>query len=225
MANPDGFPINRDRRGRFVVAARVILLGRAPLVGKTLVGRKLAGRLEYGCISTDDLADAIMAVTTEQTHPHLHLLEQKDHRKYFVTRSVARMVADAEYRNEGLWPAMKKVIVKHAEWAPPVVIEGWHLAPKKVAQLELPGILSLWLVAEEAVFRQRVKEQASSFAQTSMAEELIRKFIDRSIALNDSVREAAESLGLPVVKVGQGETVGDIFEKCWKVVGLERPKV
>ena len=197
---------------------RVILIGGAPLVGKTVVGRKLAARLEYGCISTDDIADGIMAVTTEQTHPHLHLLEQKDHRKYFVTRTVARMVADAEYRNEGLWPALKKVIVKHAEWAAPVVLEGWHLVPKKVAQLELPGILSLWLVGEEAVFRERVQEQAGSFEQTSMAEELVRKFIERSMALNDGIREAAESLGLPVVKVGQGETVGEVFEDCWETL-------
>ncbi|MCP4713321.1 MAG: cytidylate kinase-like family protein [Planctomycetes bacterium] len=188
------------------------------MVGKTLVGRKLAARLEWGCVSTDDLVDGILAVTTEQTHPQLHLLEQKDHRKYFVTRSVARMVADVEYRNDGLWPAMKKVIVKHAEWAPPVVLEGWHLMPEKVAQLGLPGILSLWLVADDEVLRQRVMEQSASFEQTSMAEELVRKFIDRSIALNESIREASEASGLAVVKVGQLETVEEVVGKCWEVV-------
>ena len=199
------------------MSARVILLGGAPLLGKTVVGRKLAVRLEYGCLATDDLADGIMAVTTEQTHPHLHLLEQRDHRKYFVTRSVARMVADAEYRNEGLWPAVKRVIVKHAEWAPPVVIEGWHLVPKKVAQLGMGGILSLWLVGDDEVFRERVLEQSVSFEQTSMGEELVRKFIERSIALNKGILEGAESFGLPVVKIAQGDTIEKVVEDCWRI--------
>ena len=36
------------------------------------MARKLAARLEYGCLATDDLGMAIGAVTTVQSHPALH---------------------------------------------------------------------------------------------------------------------------------------------------------
>ncbi|KPK76337.1 MAG: hypothetical protein AMJ79_06965 [Phycisphaerae bacterium SM23_30] len=198
--------------------ATVILLGGAPLVGKTAVARKLAGQWAYGCVSTDDLADAITAVTTPQSHPHLHLLEQKDHRKYFIKHTAARLVADAEYLNEGLWPALKKIIIKHGERADPLVIEGWHLMPHRVAQLDQKGIYSLWLVAEREFFEQKVHQQAELFHQTAMADELMRKFIERSTIINDNIRQAATSLSLPIVEVSPPDTTEEIYERCLEVI-------
>ena len=179
----------------------IILIGGAPLIGKTVVARKLAAQLEYSCLSTDDLINAIIAVTTPQSHPHLHILEHKDHRKYFIKNSVARLVADAEYCIEGLWPAVKKIIIKHTEQAAPILIEGWHLLPKKLAQLDLPNIFSIWLVTQRDFFEQKIAQQAELFRQIPMGQELSRKFIDRSAIVNDNIRQAASSWKLPMVEV------------------------
>ena len=51
---------------------RVILVGGAPMSGKTTVTSRLAATLGYGCLSTDDLGEALRAVTTKDLHPHLH---------------------------------------------------------------------------------------------------------------------------------------------------------
>ena len=41
--------------------------------GKTTVAHMLAAKLGYGCLSTDDLGEAMRAVTTKDAHPHLHM--------------------------------------------------------------------------------------------------------------------------------------------------------
>ena len=46
---------------------RVILIGGAPMSGKTAVAHMLAATLGYGCLSTDDLGAAIRAVTTKDS--------------------------------------------------------------------------------------------------------------------------------------------------------------
>ena len=48
---------------------RVILVGGAPMSGKTTVTSRLAATLGYGCLSTDDLGEALRAVTAENSHP------------------------------------------------------------------------------------------------------------------------------------------------------------
>jgi cytidylate kinase len=55
---------------------RVILIGGAPMSGKTTVAQMLAATLGYGCLSTDDLGAAIRAVTTKDSHPHLQVTFQ-----------------------------------------------------------------------------------------------------------------------------------------------------
>jgi len=59
---------------------RVILIGGAPMSGKTMVAHRLAATLGYGCLSTDDLGEAIRAVTTKDSHPHLHPMDGYDYR-------------------------------------------------------------------------------------------------------------------------------------------------
>ena len=196
----------------------VILIGGAPLVGKTVVGRKLAVRLEYGCLSADDLAEGIIAVTNSQTHPHLHAMELEDHRRYFMTHTVARMVMDARYRHEACWPALKRVIMKHVGGIDGLVIEGWGLLPDKVAQLDGTCIKSIWLAAEREVFEQRVFQQEEFFQATAMKEHFMSQFIDRSVRYNDEIRNEAESYQLPVVEVRLNDGVEDIVEMCMKVV-------
>ena len=196
----------------------VILIGGAPLIGKTAAARKLAVQLEYPCLATDDLADAVIAVTTAQSHPHLHLLEQKDHRKYFVKNTIARLVADAQYRNEGLWPAVNNVIAKHLESAAPVIIEGWHLLPAKIAQNPRPALASIWLIAEPALFEHRVQQQARTLGQYAPAAELIRKFIDRSTTINDQIQKTADFYDLPTVDVSPSATPDDLCRLCLEII-------
>jgi hypothetical protein len=95
---------------------RVILISGAPMSGKTTVAHRLAAILGYGCLSTDDLGEAIRAVTTKDSHPHLHPMEGYDYREYYVTRSPDALIADVSREHRALWPAVERVIRTHATW-------------------------------------------------------------------------------------------------------------
>jgi 2-phosphoglycerate kinase len=74
----------------------VILIGGPPMIGKTTIASRLAARLDYGTMSTDDLGQCIRDVTTPDSHPNLHLMSGIDHREYYVSRSTERLIRDAE---------------------------------------------------------------------------------------------------------------------------------
>ena len=67
---------------------KVIVIGGAPIVGKSAAPRRLAVRLEYGCISTDDPNQAIRAATSRESHPAFHAMDGLDYREYYISYSV-----------------------------------------------------------------------------------------------------------------------------------------
>jgi len=92
--------------------------------GKTTVAYRLAAILGYGCLSTDDLGEAIRAVTTKDSHPHLHPMDGYDYREYYGTRSPDALIADVSLEHRALWPAVERVIRKHATWAHQALLKG-----------------------------------------------------------------------------------------------------
>jgi 2-phosphoglycerate kinase len=194
---------------------KVILIGGAPMTGKSTLGRALAARLGYGCLSTDDLGQAINALTTTESHPALHEVDGADYREYCITRSVPELIADAERRHAALWPAIAAVITAHAAWwDDPTLIEGWALYPARVAGLGLPDVASVWLVADDEALEARLRAATDFISGVSDEQTLIRNFLARSRWQNARIsREAAEA-GLPAITVsGQTETA-DIVARC-----------
>jgi 2-phosphoglycerate kinase len=72
--------------------SKVFLIGGPPFVGKSSVARCIAGRFGFNCICTDDIAKAIRAVTTVQTHPGLHSADDADYQDYFTKFSVEALI-------------------------------------------------------------------------------------------------------------------------------------
>ncbi len=192
----------------------VLIIGGAPLVGTAEVARKIAARWEYGCLSTDDLIQAVRAVTTSQSHPQFHLLQQKDHRQYFITHTVNRLATDLQYQNESVWPAVKKAIEHHIEAGMGIVIEGWALLPDRIAKLELPRINSLWLMADEAFFQRQVQQEHDFFETGPMEDVFARKFAARSATINENIRKAADVYNLPIIEIIQDDTIENITDRC-----------
>ncbi len=199
---------------------KVILIGGAPLIGKTTVARKVAARLEYGCTSSDDLDQAIIAVTNPKTHSNLHIMEKEDHRQYFITKSAARLADDARKMHETGWPALERVIRNHAGWGTPIVLEGWGLLPEKVANLALDNVLSIWLVGENDVFDQRVQHESKFFDATSMKEVFIEKFIGRSLWYNNFLREEAGRMKMNLIETGCNDQPEQIAARCFAILEM-----
>lgn len=190
------------------------------MVGKSTLARKLAAHLAYGCLSTDDIGQAIGAVTTAQSHPAFHEMDGGDYREFYITRSVDDLIADAERRHAALWPAIARVISAHATWGDPVVLEGWALYPSKVAQLELHIVASLWLVADDQVLEARVRAAVDFYQGASDEEAMIRHFVARSVWHNRLLFQQADNLGLPIIRVDEFDTTDDIINTCFSKLSM-----
>ena len=79
------------------------------MIDKTTIARRLAARLDYGTMSTDDLGQSIRDVTTPDSHPNLHLMSGIDYREYYVSRSTERLVQDAENQRQAACLPSKQV--------------------------------------------------------------------------------------------------------------------
>ncbi len=198
---------------------RVILIGGAPMSGKTTAAHLLAAQLGYGCLSTDDLGEAIRAVTTQDSHPHLHPMEGYDYREYYVTRSPGALIADVSREHQAMWPAVQRVIRKHATWGEPLIIEGWSLWPEWVTQLRLPSVHALWFVAQEETFHERLVQAVEFYGGASDEETMRRHYLARSCWYNARLKEAVNTLGLTSIVLPLRAPAQAIVEMCLEQLG------
>ncbi|MBE13725.1 MAG: hypothetical protein CL744_09110 [Chloroflexi bacterium] len=77
-------------------------------------------------------------------------------------------------------PAVEAVIPSHADWAGPIVNEGWTLMPEAVANLNLRSVESLWMVAEDSFLKQRIRANEDFWRGVSDEELMIQLCLERS---------------------------------------------
>lgn len=178
----------------------VVLIGGAPGVGKTTLGRALAARIDATSLTVDDLLTAAQAVTTPESHSGLHVMAHGDSIEYFTTNSVARLIEDASTQHEATWPAIERVVRKRARWGPRIVIDGWALRPDKVAALGLENVFSLWLVVDRKVLEERERANAGYFDRSRDPERMLQNFLGRSLWHNDVIERQAAELRLDILR-------------------------
>lgn len=180
--------------------SRVFLIGGAPGVGKTTLGRSLAAKIGITSLSTDDILTAAKAVTTPASHPGLHVMSAVPSAEYFTNRTLDQLEEDATAQHEATWPAIEKVIRSHATWGPSIVIEGWALSPARVRQLGLRNVKSLWLVADPKGFAERERKNAEFFRPSSDPERMFLNFVGRSRWHNEFTEEQASVHGFDILR-------------------------
>jgi len=180
---------------------RIILVGGAPLSGKTSLSKAIARRLEMAHISTDDISTAIRAITSAESHPALHYLDVDGcFRDYYPSRTPERLMEDAMAFHRAAWPAIEAVARAHADWDRPALIEGWGILPEFVAGIGLENTKAVFLIPEETVHEQRCRADISFWEGAADEEGLIRSFARRSILFGRMLEASAREHGLPVLR-------------------------
>lgn len=200
----------------------VFLIGGAPGVGKTTLACSLAAKLSeasdgsIASLTVDDLLTVAQTVTTPESHPGLHVMRKVSHLEYFTDSTVDQLKADAELQHAAAWPLVESLIVKHAGWAPsPIVIDGWHLRPDRVADLNLPGVWSAWIVIEPDVLAAREAKNTGWLRGSSNPERMLGNFLARSLWYNDLIRTQASGLGMNILYQDGHASVDDL---CTRVL-------
>ena len=91
-------------------------------------------------MAIDDLGTAVRALTTPPFQPALQPLAGWDYRAYDMAHTPATLIHPSMQEHQALGPAIAAVIHAHLRWAGPVILEGWQLAPARVASLAHPQL-------------------------------------------------------------------------------------
>lgn len=180
---------------------KVILLGGAPNTGKTTVSRLIASRLNYACLSTDDLLKAITSVTTPKSHPHFHFMAGWETQEYYVHHPVDKLILHTIERFKFFRKAIEAVVKSHVSREEPIVIEGFGLWPEEFKNLNLPDVGMVWLVADEILLDKRTRNIKPLYEGASDEERMIQNYVGRSVWYNSKVIEAVGRLDIPSIKV------------------------
>jgi len=193
---------------------KVVLIGGAPMSGKTTISRQLASRLGYAGLSTDDLGEAVRAITTPQSHPDLHPMAGFDYREFYVCHSVDTLISYISKQHQALWPAIAAVIRTHATWGQPIIIEGWNLYPAWVKKLELPNIKSIWLIADDELLEQRIINEEGFYQGASNDEAMIQNYLGLTVWYNSQLKKEVERLAMPAIPLGPDISSQEVSEQC-----------
>ncbi len=182
------------------------------MIGKTTLAREIACRLQYDCISTDDIGAAIASVTDPVSHPAFHYMGNRDFREYYITSHPNDLIRDINRQHEALWPALLTLVRNHSTWANAAIIEGWALRPEYVARLS-GDISGLFLLADAALIEARIR--FSYFSRGASDEErMIQRYLERSLWYNARIREQVGNLGLKSVSISVDKTPNEIARAC-----------
>ncbi|MCD9874632.1 AAA family ATPase [Streptomyces guryensis] len=204
------------RRGVGVHGVRVVLIGGTSNVGKSTVGRAVAERLGFAYRSTDLLArhPGRPWRTPEREVPG-HVAE------HYASLTVDELITSVLAHYERLWPRIRTLIATHAaqdEAGAGLVLEGSALWPVRVAGLDVPHTAAVWLTADEAVLRARVRTGGRYEAATAEERALMDSFLARTERYQSLMVEALDELGLGCIDAGAGRTVAALVESVLDAV-------
>ncbi|WP_420168615.1 AAA family ATPase [Streptomyces violaceoruber] len=187
---------------------RVVLIGGTSNTGKSTVAGRLAERLGFEHRSTDGLArhpGRPWRTPEHEVPPHVA--------EHYATSTPDELLASVLAHYERLWPRIEELITDRARpGAAGLVLEGSALMPERVARLTVPRTAAVWLTADDAVLRDRVRT-AGRYARASEKERLLMdRFLARTHRFQTRTVEAAESLGLARLDVGGGRTVEELAD-------------
>jgi 2-phosphoglycerate kinase len=198
----------------------VILIGGAPLSGKTIVAHVIGQRCGMPVISTDHLGEAARAVTNPTSHADLHRCNLIDYREYYTSKPPEQLLDDALLAHQALWPAIEAVIRRHLAWAGPAVIEGWALLPPLVRSIAMPRLRAVWIAAPEPAMRSRLEPQSEFLRGAPAPSLLMERFVSRSARMNDWLRDQARACALPFVVLSGLESPQQVSSMCLDAMGL-----
>ncbi|MEW2401608.1 hypothetical protein [Streptomyces sp. NPDC046862] len=197
--------------------ARVVLIGGTSNVGKSTVAQAVADRLGFECLSTDRLArHPGRPWRTPEREVPAHVAE------HYGTLTVDELIVSVLDHYERLWPRIEELVTDRAGGGGTtsgLVLEGSALWPTRVATLTVPRTAAVWLTADDALVRARVRAAGHYETATAAERHLMDQFLARTKRYQTLMLQAVDSLGLQRVDAGAGRSVAELADVVMGAVG------
>ncbi|MFB7470971.1 hypothetical protein [Kitasatospora sp. NPDC056184] len=199
---------------------RVVLIGGTSNTGKSTVARLVAERLGFECRSTDALArhpGRPWPVPGWEVPPHVA--------EHYRTLSVDELIASVLGHYARLRPRIEELVTRRVAegGGPGLVLEGSALWPAAVAGLVGPDTAALWLTADEAVIRERIRRDGRYAEATGDGRYLMDAFLARSVRYQELMAAELDRLGLVGLDAGDGRSARELADAVLAVAAERRP--
>lgn len=197
--------------------AKVLLVGGAPLSGKTTLAARMATRLDWDHLHGDDLARAARALAPAPLRAVLDYMAGHDWRDYYLAKSLNEQLEGALAAHRAVWPAIEAIVEARLTWGRPAVIDWWGLIPEIVVaskHARSPSVRALWLHVPGDVFASRLEREPGFYRGARDERGLIAAFAVRSQAFNDLYRAEALKQGCSVLGAAPAESVEALADRA-----------
>ena len=197
---------------------KVILIGGSSHVGKSTLSKSLVATLGWRHVSTDSLArhpGRPWKPATEKVPDHVE--------KHYLCLSVNELIDDVlrHYRTN-VWPKVEAIVASHSNdiSTAGIVLEGSALWPEFVTSLNFHRCAAVWLTASEKVFRQRIHNESLYCSKSPRERMMIDKFLERTLAYNARMVEAASQHDFILVDVLQSN-ITELTKRCLSALSID----
>lgn len=152
----------------------IILIGGAPTVGKSYLGKRLAEELKLPWISTDTIREILRkVVTNQQQFPHLLHTERYTAEQYLTTFTPEQIVRHQIEESHDTWKGVKALIETDYVWKS-FIVEGVGILPELVHKdfAENKAVKPIFLITEnkerihEVVFKRGLWDDADKYSDS-----------------------------------------------------------
>jgi predicted kinase len=198
---------------------RAVLIGGTSHTGKTTAARAVADRLGFAHVSTDLLArhpGRPWRTPEREVPPHV-----AEHYRTLGTDELIASVLDHYAR---LWPRIADLVASAgADGGAGLVVEGSAVWPTRAARLGVPGTAAVWLTADPAVLRARVRRSGGHPDATEDERHLIDRFAARAVRFQELLLDAAADVGGTVIDNGADRSAAAAADAVLTAVAARPP--
>jgi 2-phosphoglycerate kinase len=189
--------------------AVIFLIGGTSHCGKSTLAELLSATIHAKLLSTDSLA----------RHPGRPWKQPPEvlprHvAEHYTSLSADELVASVYVHYEKLWPSIYSIIASHLQTSARLVIEGSALLPQAVHTLKHERIVAVWLYASADFLVKRIHTSSNYQEKTTYEQQLINKFIERTLAFNEVLMKQAAVLNLRNIAVEDFPDTEALIKAC-----------
>ena len=143
--------------------------------------------------------------------------------EHYLCLSVEDLMEDVlRHYRANVWPKVKAIVASRLDdtSATGLVLEGSALWPEFATSLDFDRVGALWLTAAEETFRQRIYTNSRYSTKAPREQEMIDKFLQRTIAYNARMVEIVNRRGFNLVDVMDSNAT-ELAERCLLALGVD----
>jgi len=186
---------------------KVILIGGAPIVGKSYTARKIGEELKLPWISTDTIREQMRKIVNKKDYPHLFVFPNYNAEKgveFLTKKSAKEIVKFQNEESQEVWKGVKALIEIEYVWRD-FIVEGVAILPDLVKELSIKDkqIKAVFLIDND---RERIRKTIFTRGLWADADKypdsVKEKEVEWVMEFNKYISCEAKKYGYAVIDIG-----------------------